>query len=548
MAYTQPYSMFLILFSALKVRPEDLPPEASSPPPVPDLLPTVWPRLLQLVEQFRSQPVSPATTHQFERQLQDELRELGRQLTQWTVNHLEPANPRDLPAHVAFGSGLYTRLNQKTPQNAWTLFGQIRLYRVGYRPTDKNGEPCIFPLALSLGLIAGASPALADRAARLLAETGMSQRRALQRLKQDHGVGWGVTKLREVTQAVAAALTPHRHDVQVEQLLGWLTQAAASTGKHKPVLHVGRDAIALWLSDLDDATGKGKGKGKDKDKDKDRTKAKAKTKTQAAEGDQEGSDFAMASTATVTVLDRRGRRLGTIYLAHAPEPGQVTLSQELTQLLQEVLRRWQGPLPRLSYVTDAGERETDYYDRVLQPMTHPVTGKPLEWVRVVDYYHASQRIWTLAEVLFGKGRAGTSWARKMLRWLLKPGGVNRVLHSAANFRCQFGLEGPLLEVFGKAYRYLRTRLQYMRYADYRAVNIPLGSGVTEAACKTVYTQRLKLSGMRWQKPGAQTVLNLRVLLLSGVWDVAFQRFLQAAPQAKVAEHSAELADCPENTA
>jgi hypothetical protein len=42
--------------------------------------------------------------------------------------------------------------------------------------------------------------------------------------------------------------------------------------------------------------------------------------------------------------------------------------------------------------------------------------------------------------------------------------------------------------------------------------------VTEAACKTVFTQRLKLSGMRWKHEGARTVLTLRVILLSGIWE------------------------------
>lgn len=53
------------------------------------------------------------------------------------------------------------------------------------------------------------------------------------------------------------------------------------------------------------------------------------------------------------------------------------------------------------------------------------------------------------------------------------------------------------------------------------MHLPIGSGVTEAACKTIFTQRLKLSGQRWEKNGAQTILNLRVVLLSGIWDAAF---------------------------
>jgi len=49
----------------------------------------------------------------------------------------------------------------------------------------------------------------------------------------------------------------------------------------------------------------------------------------------------------------------------------------------------------------------------------------------------------------------------------------------------------------------------------------------------VYTQRLKLSGMRWKKAGAQTVLDLRVLQLSGVWAAAYRRVLEDRKQPQV---------------
>src|SRR5260370_14001246 len=121
----------------------------------------------------------------------------------------------------------------------------------------------------------------------------------------------------------------------------------------------------------------------------------------------------------------------------------------------------------------------------------------------------------------------------MEKWLRKPGGVNRVLHSAAALRDYYGLAKSKRAAFKKAYRYLRKRMKYMKYAAYRRLGVPLGSGVTEAGCKTVYTQRLKLSGMRWQRRGAQTILNLRVLQLSGVWDEAHARALQEFNQPQV---------------
>jgi hypothetical protein len=352
-------------------------------------------------------------------------------------------------------------------------------------------------LAQLLGLVHGATPALAERVARYQAETGATQRQTLQRLRQEHNVHWGVKKLRQVTEFLATAMEEQRHEVQVDKLWELLKQAGASQGKHKPVLSVGRDGIMLGLQ-------------------------------------IRGCDiWEVASTGTISVLDRRGQRLGTVYLAYTPEPGQGTMSRQLTRLLTDVLRRWEGPLPRLSYVTDAGDNETTYYDQVLRSMRHPRTGERLEWIRVVDYYHASQRLWTMAEALFGSGPASKAWPRRMQKLLLQPGGVRRVLQSAAALRSRYPMTGKAAEDFRKAYNYLRERTKYMRYAAYRHRRVPIGSGVTEAACKTVFTQRLKLSGMRWKKAGAQTILNLRVLLLSGVWTAAYERVLENYEEVRV---------------
>lgn len=184
-------------------------------------------------------------------------------------------------------------------------------------------------------------------------------------------------------------------------------------------------------------------------------------------------------------------------------------------------------------MTDAGDNETTYYNKVLRRMRHPRTGEKLKWIRVVDYYHASERLWKMAEALYGKAPAASVWARQLQKLLKKPNGIKRVLNSAAALRSRHELKGKRKEEFDKAYNYLRVRTKYMRYEVYKRVGIPCGSGVTEAACKTIYTQRLKLSGMRWKKAGAQTILNLRVLLLSSVWTQAYQRVLNTFENVKV---------------
>ena len=223
--------------------------------------------------------------------------------------------------------------------------------------------------------------------------------------------------------------------------------------------------------------------------------------------------------ATIAVYDRRGRRLATVYLGQMPQAHQLTLSEELTAVLEEVLRDWQLPMPRLVYVTDGGYHPEQYFKDVLAKMPNPhAPGEILIWERVVDYYHACQYITKLAEALFGPTPQATIWARRMRRWLKeKPKGIHRVLHSAAAIRQLRGLAGHA-DDYERAYAYLSTRIDHLRYYESRQKGIPIGSGVTEAACKTIFTQRFKLSGMTWSLEGGAAILTLRVIHLSGIWN------------------------------
>jgi len=492
-----PYSIYLALAAATAGLNNTADEPVETAPDLADALQPALQRLRDQVERFRQSPVTPLATARFENDLQLAARELARLSAQWTYNHLEPADVAALPGEVRFEGSTFRRLGKKTPQQVSTLFGPITLRRLGYRAAPTEGEPVLFPLCGQLGIVHSATPAVLDCVGRYQGQAGATQKQTLQRLRQEHGLCWGVKRLRQVTDFLAETMQQHRQEAQVQRVLNWLEQTQASRGRHRPVLSVGRDGITLGL----------------------RIKG--------------GAIYEVATTGTLSVYDRKGRRLGTVYLAYTPEAGQATMSQQLTALVQEVLRHWQGPLPRLSYVTDAGENETSYYRKVLRRLRHPVTGERLVWEWVVDYYHASLRLWTMAEALFGKGQKSHAWARKMQKLLLKPGGVGRVLHSAAALRGRYGLKKKQYKEFRRAYHYLQKRRKHMRYAQYRRLGVPLGSGVTEAACKTVYTQRLKLSGMRWKKAGAQTILTLRVILLSGVWSEVFAQVLKGFPEVTV---------------
>ena len=452
-------------------------------------------KLGKTIVAFRTQSITPAVTCTFEAEVQRQLRHIGRVLLGWVYNRLEPDDSCQAPALLEFEHNLYRR-RERSPRRfgVATLFGIIALMRLRYEPCDEGiGLACVFPLEERLGLLLGkATPALAQRLGPWAAQH--TQHNVLNLLQQEHQVSWSVATLRLMTATLSAAVTPFRHQAQVAQLLKLLRQAQDSPGPHRPVLCVGRDGIFVPI----------------------------RNDTNHREG----------STATVSVLDRHGRKLGTMFLGQMPEPGQETLSQQLTALIRDVLNAWHGPLPRLQYVTDGGHHPTDYCERVVLNMLHPRTAAHLPWEWILDYYHACQYITDMAEALFGKAtKKAATWAAKMRRWLKnKNNGIFRVLHSAAALAARLEFTKAEHKDYHTAYNYLSNRMQLMDYAAYRRRGLAIGSGITEAACKTVFTQRFKQSGMKWSLEGGQVIVDLRVIYLSGLWSTVYEAYVATLSQ------------------
>jgi hypothetical protein len=62
-----------------------------------------------------------------------------------------------------------------------------------------------------------------------------------------------------------------------------------------------------------------------------------------------------------------------------------------------------------------------------------------------------------------------------------------------------------------AITYFSNHWEQMDYRGFKKNNLPIGSGVIEAACKVIIKQRLCAAGMKWTDKGAKTVLMLRCL-------------------------------------
>jgi hypothetical protein len=470
------------------------------------LVPTLG-LLAQTLIDFQAQPPTPAGTAALEERLQTFTRELGRAALESTLNAIEPEEEQQLPEEIRVG-GIRYRRRRKSPRDVDSTFGPLRLRRWLYEPRA-DGEACLFPLEHLLGLVAGrVTPSLAERVGRLVvAET---QREVLATLEENYALHWSTTLLRDVAAEVAARIGPHRQAAQAEQIIDWLRQAWDGRGRFDPVLAVGRDGIMVPLL---------------------------------------AAEYREASVATLAVYDRRGRRLGTVYLGWMPQKQQEELSRQLTALLSEVLTRWRGRRPRLAFLSDGGSVAETYYRQVLRQLKDPRhPDEPLLWQRVIDYYHAAGYLSKLAEALFGEGKRARRWAKRMRHLLKQHDGLKRVLQSASYHRNEAKLKGKRQKAFNAAYAYLHKRRKYMAYAQYRAAGIPIGSGVTEAGCKVVVTQRLKRSGMTWKRQGGQVILTLRVILLSGVWHRAWNAHLAQLLEVNDHSYAAYLPAKPANAA
>jgi len=469
---------------------------------------SVWDEIDELVRGFLVQPITPQTTMEFEVTLQERLDEFGRRILEVVYNRLESDAPAEMPKLVEFEGHDSSRKNQKTNNRGGvgTLFGQIVLSRFSCEPLSEardDDQKSFSPLELSLGIVAGnATPALAERVGRNASDH--TQRELLEQLEREHRVRWSAKVLRRVTAAVSKGVAEHLHQAQKEQLLAWLKAADGSKGRHKITLAVGRDGIMLPIRD-------------------------EKTYKEGA-------------VATVTVYDRRGRRLGTIYLGQMPQAYQTTLSEQLTRLLTELLDEWDGRWPRLVYITDAGYHPTEYFDNVLSQREHPrQPGRPMEWIRIVDFYHATEYLSKLAQILFDDPRAAHGWFRRMRHRLKhEPNAVFRILHSAAKHRFDRVLIGKEEQAYQKAYQYLNKYKSLMDYEEYRRLGLPIGSGVTEAACKTVFTQRFKESGMSWGINGGAVILTLRLAKLSRIWETVYRQYLASRPLPTLATKPCQL--------
>jgi hypothetical protein len=202
---------------------------------------------------------------------------------------------------------------------------------------------------------------------------------------------------------------------------------------------------------------------------------------------------------TLAFYDKAGERQHTVYLGATPEYGKAKFLGHL----EAEIERAKAKCPEAHYVgiADGAQGNWDFLGRHTE-------------VQVTDFWHAAEYLGKAAAVLYRGHRpdrkawlddachrlkhevGGAEWVLKRLRslarerpWAKGDEDVDRAITYFAN----------------------QSGAGRMDYSSRVSANEPIGSGVTEAACKVIVKQRLCGSGMKWTEDGASVVLSLRAL-------------------------------------
>ena len=428
-------------------------------------------RLCEHVDGCRTRPLVDEGFERVERELHERFVEAEREVLGELLERLDV----DVPS-VEIGERRYHRVLDST-ETYTTAVGAVKVRRTLYRC---GRERAVVPMELRAGMVEGHwTPLAARQASCVVAQMTPKEGETL--LRELGNMAPSKSSLDRLPKALSA-----RWEANREPFESTLRDVSVVPDEAVTVA-VSLDGVMVPM--------------------KDGCRANKRERSRAAGRRTNGpAGYREASCATLSFYDAEGERLDTLSMGRMPEPKKATLKTMLSAELDAVL----GKRPDLHIVTVAdGARDNWRYLDALAP----------EATAVVDFYHATEHLKAALDARYGENNATGRAQFHKLRHVLRDDadGVEKVIRALDYQRKKF----PRRTRIGEVLRYFRHNRHRMRYAHTQTRHLPIGSGIVEAACKTLVTQRLKRSGMRWRHAGGQAILTLRALMQSSRFDQAW---------------------------
>lgn len=227
----------------------------------------------------------------------------------------------------------------------------------------------------------------------------------------------------------------------------------------------------------------------------------------------------------VAVLARLGRRPGRDHADDQDPPGPHLQQRRLVAVLGSMgalrPRLWleavrQGVLSarQVVWLSDGGLGFWSLY--ALDFTTGAISA-----MGILDFYHVAQNLWKGAKAwLDGRTKRAHEWFASA-RHRLRHGDANGVLADIAAALDLDGLPDSARNTLKNLYAYLDAHRDHIQYEKFKALGLPIGSGMVESACKWLIQQRFKGVGMRWSEAGFNPLLHLRLAWVNGRFDELF---------------------------
>lgn len=226
-------------------------------------------------------------------------------------------------------------------------------------------------------------------------------------------------------------------------------------------------------------------------------------------------NFRMAYVGTVTLHDEKGDAIHTIRYGRMPEGDAVGLAQGIGADIATLLSK--RPDLKIELLMDGAPE----MHNLLAPAVKDAVAPEARIYDLVDLCHVVEKLSAAAVVIFGADSPGSvqRWKMKLLN---THGAVWQILAELnASGKETSAEDCPVHD----AITYLTNNGERMNYAEARELGLPIGSGNTEATCKTLFELRFKRAGSRWKEETGSHVVHLRALALSDRWDAGVDRAL-----------------------
>lgn len=223
-----------------------------------------------------------------------------------------------------------------------------------------------------------------------------------------------------------------------------------------------------------------------------------------------------ASVATLGFFNDQGVRLKTIYVARMPEPNKATTVASLEEELLAVLR--ERPDLNIVFASDGAAAQWAALEEIKGRLPKDLTGHTMD---LVDGFHVAEYIQQAAEAIEGPSSPAARILAATWRETLKEqdDGADTVLRSMRARHASIEFKTRRKEL-ASAVQYIANQNEAgrMNYAEALRRNYPIGTGITEAAAKTIVGTRMKRAGSRFSQHGGQTVMTFRAAVLSGRFE------------------------------